>query len=118
MTKSVAGILSVGDRIRLSGGYDFEPKWLQGKSELFGMAVKFIPGQNENPAAVIELDEPISVDGIEGRTVVLELRFLGATWGTTETVHIELCDFVPEDKAWQQRRQGKWVESHATYARI
>jgi hypothetical protein len=33
-------------------------------------------------------------------------------------VHIELCDFVPEAKPWDDRRRGVWVESHATYERV
>jgi hypothetical protein len=34
------------------------------------------------------------------------------------TVHLELCDFEPEDRPWKTRRQGTWVESHASYTRI
>lgn len=107
--------LQIGDRIRLSSGYDIEPKFLQGKAELFGTVSRFIPGQNENPAAVVELDSPISADGVTGNTLVLELRYKGASWVESNTVHIELCDFDPEPKAWQQRRHGKWIESHAVY---
>jgi hypothetical protein len=110
--------LQVGDRIRLSGGYDVEPKFLQGKAELLGTLSKFIPGQNENTAAVVELDSSISVDGVTGNTLVLELRYKGASWRRTNTVHIELCDFDPETKAWQHRKQGRWIESHAVCAAL
>lgn len=78
----------------------------------------FIPGQNEASAAVIKLDELITAGDVTGDTLVLELRYVGASWGSTETVHVELCDFTPEAKKWQERRQGKWVESHATYVRL
>jgi len=110
--------LAVGDRIQLSGGYDYEPAWLCGAPHHEGVISAFIPGQNSNLAAVIQLDRPITVGGTTGEVVVLELRFVGAEWEDTQTVHVELCDFIPEAKAWQHRRQGKWVESHATYLRV
>jgi hypothetical protein len=111
-------VLLAGDRIELSGGYDFEPAWLGERSSFMGNVASFIPGQNGVLAAVIALDEPFTVDDITGRTVVLEQRYEGATWASAGVVHVELCDFVPEPKRWQDRRQGKWVESHAQYQRI
>ena len=110
--------LSIGDRISLSGGYDYEPRWLSGKSCHQGVISAIIPGQNETPAVVVRLEAPITVDGVTGEFVVLELRYVGAKWKETGTVHLELCDFVPEPKAWQHRRQGKWIESHAIYKQI
>ena len=106
--------LHVGDRVRLSGGYDMEPNWLRGQSFYLGILTDFIPGQNDTPAAVVDLDEPITIDELTGNILVLELRYVGAEWRTRATVHVELCDFIPEPKSWKYRRQGKWVESHAT----
>ena len=81
--------------------------------------VDFIPGRNEPAAAVIiRLDTPISAEGVTADVLVLALRYVGATWETTGTVHVELCDFTPERKRWRDRKQGKWVESHATYERV
>jgi len=114
MSKSLA----VGDQVELSGGYDMEPSWLGGQSSYRGIVSAFIPGQNSQPAAVVKLGVPITADGVTGDVVVLELRYVGATWKDTETVHVELCDFVPDAKASQLRRRGKWVESHATYRRV
>lgn len=108
--------LHVGDRVRLYGGYDMEPRWLNGKESVKGKCIAFIKGQNKEPAAVIELDESISFESVSGRIVVLELRYVGASWGKNEVVHVELCNFMPEDKAWKARAQGVWVESHASYA--
>ncbi len=110
--------LQIGDRVRLSGGYDMEPAWLSGMPFIQGTVMGFIPGQNDRPAAVITLDAPITAEGKSGDTLVLKLRYAGAEWASTETVHVELCDFPPEPKRWQDRRQGKWVESHATYRLI
>ena len=79
---------------------------------------RFIHGQNESPAVVARLDAPISMDQITGQIVVLELRYKGAGWDHANTVHIELCDFEPESKAWKDRKQGKWIESHATCEKV
>lgn len=79
---------------------------------------EFISGQNEARAAVVKLDEPLTTAGVTGDMLVLELRYEDARWEATGTVHIELCDFAPEPQRWQDRRQGKWVESHATYQRV
>jgi hypothetical protein len=107
--------LEVGHRIHLSGGYDMEPEWLGGGIGYFGQVVAFIPGQNKEPAAVVELDSPIEAAGAVGKFVVLELRYVEAKWEEGQPVHVELCDFMPESKRWQDRRQGKWVESHASH---
>lgn len=112
------GTLKVGDRVRLSGGYDMEPKWLAGQDYYLGTVEEFIPGQNQNQAAVVKLDNAITFDDMTGDIVVLELRYVGARWKQKETVHIELCDFMPEAASWKSRKQGKWVESHASYAKI
>ena len=95
-----------------------EPAWLNGKSSYQGIVSAFIPGQNTQSAAVVKLGAPIAAGSVTGDVVVLELRYVGATWKDTETVHVELCDFMPDAKTWQVRRHGKWVESHATYRRV
>lgn len=110
--------LQAGDRMRLSGGYSFEPAWLAGEASVEGMVAEFIPGQNNRPAAVIKLDAPITAEGITGDVLVLELRYADATWEAKGVIHVELCDFPPEPRRWRDRRQGKWVESHATYNRL
>ena len=110
--------LEPGDRVRLSGGYFPNPEWRSGKDYLEGTVVGYGPGQDDNGAAVIKLDTSITAEGVTGDVLVLELRHSGASWGGTGFVHIELCDFHPEGKPWQDRRQGKWVESGAKYERL
>lgn len=110
--------LKVGDRVRLSGGYDMDPKWLSGKECYVGRVTEFIPGQNKLPAAIVQLDSPIAFENTIGDIVVLELRYVGARWGRTDIVHVELCNFTPEAKSWKDRKQGKWVESHASYVKV
>ena len=109
------GSLTTGDRIQVSGGYDMEPRWLNGKPGFGGTVRSFIPGQNDRPAAVVLLDEVAVFEDMSGKYLVLELRYEGAEWAEKGTVHVELCDFEPEAKPWQDRRQGRWVESNAVY---
>ena len=108
--------LQVGDKIELSGGYDYEPLFLKNPpaSKRSGTIIQFIKGQNESPAAVVKLDQNVSGEKITGNIVVLELRHVGQTWQEPTPVHIELCDFMPEDKTWKDRKQGEWVEAAAS----
>jgi len=107
--------LTIGDRLLLGGGYQPNPGWLSGKAAVSGTLIDFIPGQNGSLAVVLQLDEPISGESRTGSTVVLQLRYADVKWEPTGTVHVELCDFLPERKVWNDRPQGEWVESHATY---
>lgn len=122
-------MLQVGDRIWVGGGYaaNIEPEWMAaaGGDRYYGTVIEFIPGQNEQLAPVVELDEEIvlpagagAVRGQElrGKYLVLELGHKGTDWSTPQPrTHVELCDFRPEPRRWQERRQGAWVESHATW---
>ena len=108
--------LQVGDKIELSGGYDYDPLFLKNPPgpKRTGTIISFITGQNETPAAVVKLDNKISGQKVTGDIAVLELRQVEQTFQEPTPVHIELCDFMPEDKAWKDRRQGEWVEAAAT----
>ena len=108
--------MEVGDTVKLYGGYDYEPKWLGKEDHRLATVLKFIPGQDTEPAAVVKLSQPITVDSVTGEVLVLELRHEGTKWFKKGTVHIELCNFIPEDIRWQDRKQGLWVEAAASYA--
>jgi hypothetical protein len=110
--------LEEGDRVFVSGGYGMGPSWLGDRNGYAGTLERFIPGQNEERAAVVRTDDPVSAKGITGNILVMELRWVGATWHSGAVAHIELCDFEPEAKRWQERRQGEWVESHASIQRL
>jgi hypothetical protein len=115
---------SAGSRIIVSGGYDVEPEWLAGTPQVCGRVVKWIPGQNAQPACVVLLDAPLTATGDVGgrrerRTgefLVLELRYVGQEWEESGTVHVELSEVEPEDEPRADREVGAWVESHATYS--
>jgi len=49
-----------------------------------------------------------------GNIIILDLRYVGQTWKQPGPVHIELCDFMPENKAWKDCKQGEWIEAAAT----
>jgi hypothetical protein len=115
MSGYAAQEIAVGQRLKLWGGYDPEPKWLAGKESHTGTVERFIPGQNREKAMVVRLESPITVDGVTGSIVILELRYVGAKWVGEGVAHIELCDFEPEDKTWKDRKRGIWVESHASF---
>ncbi|UPT68515.1 MAG: hypothetical protein M0D57_07760 [Sphingobacteriales bacterium JAD_PAG50586_3] len=108
--------LQVGDKIELFGGYDYDPIYLRNPdaAKRLGTVIKFIKGHNEELAAVVKLDEIIFGEKISGDIVVLELRHEGQTWQEPSPVHIELCNFMPENKTWKDREQGEWVEAAAS----
>jgi hypothetical protein len=126
IARFIAGIISIigvqvsameiGDSVKLYGGYDYDPKWLANGDHQIAKVIKFIPGQNSEPAAVVKLTAPITVDSVTGDILVLELRHQGAKWLKEGIVHIELCDFMPDDIRWQDRKQGLWAEAAASYA--
>jgi hypothetical protein len=105
--------LRIGDRIRLFGAYD-DPAWLGGRDEVRGVVVDIIPGENDVPAVVVELDEPLHARRAQGQWVVLQLRYVGATWKNVGIVNIELLQARPPAMA-QYRPTGTLVETHATY---
>jgi hypothetical protein len=104
--------LSPGQRVWITGGYDPEPAWLAGGKGHRGTIERFIPG-NAQPSLVVRTDEGVSANDTTGDTLVLQLRYTGASWTSGAVVHVELCDFEPASEAWEDRRQGAWIESHA-----
>ena len=105
-----------GEKIHLAGGYFHEPDYLRESPEGYtATVVKYIPGQNNTDALVAKLDQPLSGNGSIGSYVTLKNRYTNAKWCGEGIVQVELCNFEPEDTAWEQRRKGVWIESAATY---
>ena len=109
--------LGIGDKIKFKGGYDYDPLFLKypPKRDRIGKIIRTIPGQNKEDALVVKLDFPITGKKITGDILIMELRYEGQTWATDGPVHLELCNFMPEEKPWKNRKQGEWVESHASF---
>lgn len=108
--------LEIGNKIELFGGYEYDPLFLKDPSanKRTGTVINFIAGQNEGKATVVRLDNKITGDNISGDIAVLELRYINKTWDDPGPVHIELCDFIPEDKPWKDRQHREWIEAAAT----
>ena len=108
--------LEVGDKIEIFGGYDYDPLFLKNPpaDKRTGTVVDFIAGQNKSKAAVVQLDDKITGNNITGDIVVLELRYVDQTWNDPSPVHIELCNFIPENQQRKDRKQGEWIEAAAT----
>lgn len=108
-------ILAIADRIELFGGYDYDPLFLKNPpaDKRSGTVINFIAGQNQTKAAVVKLDDKFTGNKITGDIAVLELRYVDQSWSDPNPVHIELCDFMPDDKPWKDRQQGEWVEAAA-----
>ncbi len=111
--------LIAGDRIQLSGGYDMDPLYLKDppSGNRTGQVLKFIKGQNETQAAVVKLDYQIKGEKVTGDIMILEPRYVGQNWQDDGLgpVHIELCDFIPDDIEWKNRRKGEWIEAAASW---
>lgn len=118
--------LDVGDRVAVFGG-QYGVAWLGGRPPLVGTVLKWNPGPRKQPVCVVHLDEEFTTtvtttdDGApaSGNYLVLHLRGRRDKWRETGTVQVELFDREPESApAWDQRPQGVWVETHATYADV
>ena len=105
--------LEAGQRIILQGGYDPDPEWLKGLEQRKARIIKEVPGQGAAPALLVQFEESFEIEGVRAEYAILELRHVGARWRSGAACHVEACDFLPEEEAWKDRRQGKWVESHA-----
>src|SRR5450432_777637 len=71
------GSLQIGDRLLVAGGYADKPEWLGNGSGFLGRLISFIPSDTETPSAVVQLDEPITVQDARGDILVLALRYVG-----------------------------------------
>ena len=114
-------MLEIGNRIIIYGGYYNEPRWLikvKRDNGVTGEVIKFVPGLNNNTEVVIKLDKEIFVDDCCGNYLVLALRHLFSKWEDKETVSVELCNFLIEDKPYELRQHGEGVETAAIYEKL
>ncbi len=117
------GRLQVGDRLAVAGD---DMGGADGGLVVGGRILSWIGGGDAEPACVVELDAPITATGVmdqatatvTGTYLVLTLRYVGAAWRDSETVHVELCDVLPGDASPGARRAGAWIESHGIYRRL
>jgi hypothetical protein len=118
----------VGDRVVVTGGYDYEPAWLRGGDGYIGTIVEL-----DGSVAVVEVDEEITLDGswedfgegaaqalrtvskAQGRWLALLQGWVGGKWtNPTGRLHVGLCSQRPRPSAIPRGGGiGYWVESHA-----
>ena len=117
-------MLEIGDRLHVGGGYDMEPKWLHGGIGYTGTVKEFFFVANikdRNEVALVQLDAPLSFEGVTSSQAMLSLRYVGATWADTENCHVMLCTRKPAENEplwWKDKLSFAWAESHARYKKI
>lgn len=112
------GSIQPGDRIKLSGGYSFEPEWLAGRANVNGEVAAFMPGQNDMPAAVIKLDELINSEDVSAKLWFWNLGMSARTGRRPALFMLSCATSCPSPRPGRIEEKEKWVESHATYERI
>lgn len=105
-----------GEEVILSGGYDSKRKW--GEEEKLALVIKFFPGQGHNPALLIEFRDPLSFVGFDAKYAILELRFENAQWRDGAVCFVEVFSHLPEEKPWNERQHGPFVESRAVVKKL
>jgi hypothetical protein len=127
----------VGDRVRVTGGYDMEPEWLQGDDGYAGTIIEV-----HGDWAAVELDRELQLSASDqsegwadfgsgaarqtgvlrvarGRWLALAQAWEGGEWREPiGRVHVSLCSERPNLPAIPKGGGvGAWVESHGTMLR-
>lgn len=118
-----------GDRVFVTGGYDYDPQWLGGREGYYG-TLDTIQGAS----ALVQLDEELMLEGgswqdfglgsvaalgtvevARGRWLVLLQGWVGGTWtNPTGRLHVGLCATHPRlEDLPAGGGIGVWIESHA-----
>ena len=116
--------LKVGDRIKLSGGYDMKPPWLKGGTGYFASVTGLFDNGiekrkgDERLSASIEFEDEMEHKGLKGKYGFILGRWEGQEWETSGTVHCYITT-IPVTKAGDITQDNSvWAESHAHYERI
>ena len=113
--------MKIGDRIRLFGGYDMEPQWLQGRNEYFANVLSYLDNNDERRSvagqvsALIEFDESIEFAGISGKYGLVDLRYSNQSWENSGPVHVTLLKDKIDTINEKIKESSRWMESHAFY---
>jgi hypothetical protein len=112
--------MNIGDKLRLSGGYDMNPRWLQARNEYYATVVAFLENNKkssstEKLSALIEFDEFVTFEGMTGKFGLLDLRYVGQAWENSGSVHVFLLKEKINSIQARNEETSRWMESHATY---
>ena len=114
-------MVEIGDRLVVTGGYDYDPKWLKGKEGCVGTVIRFLwEGENRKRKLVLDLGEDFNTCGFKGRYLILFLRESRTTWEDEGEVHVVIGNSIPKDVesigvASDPKNGFKWIEAAATY---
>ena len=114
-------MVEIGDRLEVTGGYDYDPKWLKGKEGCVGTVVGFLwEGEDRRQKLVLDLGEDFHTCEFKGRYLVLFLRNPGSQWEDEGVVHVVVGSSIPKDVesigVTSDPKSGfKWVEAAASY---
>ncbi|HSG42267.1 MAG TPA: hypothetical protein VLA72_03850 [Anaerolineales bacterium] len=113
--------LKVGDRIKLSGGYDMNPPWLKGGSGYLAKVTGFFDNDigkrkgDERLSASIEFETEMEHQGFKGKYGFILGRWESQEWETSGTVHCHIAA-IPITKSQDiTENNSVWAESHAHY---
>jgi len=114
-------MVEIGDILLVSGGYDYDPKWLKGREGCIGTVVRFLwEGNDRRGKLVLDLGEDFHTCEFSGRYLVLFQRCKGSAWEDKGVVHVVVGNSIPSDVksigvASDPRDGFKWVEAAASY---
>ncbi len=116
--------LQAGDRIKLFGGYDMYPLWLQDRTHYFATVLGFFDNEIEGRdgdlrlSATIEFEEEIEFKGLTGKFGFIMGRWEGQQWLRTGVVHVHLSSIKIVKAGQITEENSRWMESHASYEAV
>jgi len=116
--------LEPGNRIKLFGGYDMQPRWLKDRDCYYATVLGFFDNGiekrtgDERLSAAIEFDDAVGFEGLEAKFGVILGRWVGQRWEEKGVVHVYLVDRQISNPSEITKDNSRWMESHASYERI
>jgi hypothetical protein len=114
-------MVEIGDRLLVTGGYDYNPRWLKGRDGCVGTVIRFLwEGNDRKRKLVLDLGEDFHTCEFSGRYLILFLRYPGSSWEDEGIVHVVVGNSTPKDGqsigVTSDPNSGfKWVEAAASY---
>jgi len=114
-------MVEIGDKLQVTGGYDYNPIWLKGRDSCVGTVIRFLwEGDIRKRKLVLDLGEDLHTCEFSGRYLILFLRDSGSNWENEGVVHVVVGNCVPKDVlsigvASDPDSGFKWVEAAASY---
>jgi hypothetical protein len=114
-------MVELGDKLLVTGGYDYDPSWLKGKDGCLGTVIRFLwEGDDRKRKLVLDLGEDFHTCEFSGRYLILFHRYSGSQWEDKGVVHVVVGNSIPKDVqsigvASDPKQGFKWIEAAASY---